>query len=390
MRFKSALTNSTDPLEAADALCGGVEGYEPDLAILFTSHHYDPEFEKLLVSVHGGLNARNLIGCAAESVIGPDREVERQPGAVLWVAELPGVRVLPFVLDYMDLQLLGTPEALRERIGAPEDQRPGFIVIPDPFSIPADDLLGRLDQAFPGSPIVGGMATGAESPGQTRLFLNDQVLRHGAIGVSLTGAVDITTVVSQGCRPVGEAYVITGCQDNLITELGGKPALDVLKHIYSESSSDDQALMQGGIHVGRVVNESLQQYAPGDFLVRNVLGFVENKAIAVGDYLRRGQTVQFHVRDAKTADEDMRLLIQSQVVDCQLSPRGGLLFSCSGRGAHLFGTPNHDIKIINELMADCAVAGFFAGGEIGPIGNATFVHGFTSSLVLFTPPSDSD
>lgn len=384
MRFKSVLTTDSDHELAVETLCAGVQGYEPDLAILFTSHHYDPHFEKLVTDIYGRINARNLIGCAAESVVGPDRELERQPAAVLWVAELPGVRVLPFVLDFADLETLTTPEKLRERIGAPLDDRPSFILIPDPFSIPADDLLDRLDQAFPGSPIVGGMASGAEAFGQTRLFLNDQVLRQGAVGVSLTGDVAISTIVSQGCRPVGKTYIVTDCRENLITELNGLPAYDVLKDVYTEASTEEQKLMQAGIHLGRVVDEKLEEHAPSNFLMRNILGVVGTQAIAVGDYLRRGQTVQFHVRDAKTADHDMRLLIQSHVVERNLAPAGGLLFTCNGRGASLFGRPDHDIKLINELVDTCQIAGFFAGGEIGPIGNATFVHGLTSNLVLFT------
>ena len=302
------------------------------------------------------------------------------------MAELPRVRVLPFILDFMDLQTLETGESFRDRIGVALDDRPSFIVIPDPFSMPADDLLGRLDRAFPGSPIVGGMASGAEAIGQTRLFLNDQVLRQGVVGVSLTGDVTITSVVSQGCRAVGKTYVITGCRDNLITELGGRPAYEVLKEVYAGASAQEQELMQTGVHVGRVVNEALDEHSPGDILVRNVLGVVGGKAIAVGDYLRLGQAVQFHVRDARTADKDMRLLIRSRVVERNLSPAGGLLFSCNGRGSRLFGQPNHDISIVNELIDSCEVAGFFAGGEIGPIGDATFVHGLTSSLVLFTSP----
>lgn len=385
MRFKSVLTTDPEPKPAAAALSAGVQGYEPDLAVLFTSHHYDPDFETLLTAVYARINARNLIGCAAESVIGPNREMERQPAAVLWVAEMPDVRVLPFILDFADLQTLTTPSDLRERIGVVLDDAPDFIMLPDPFSIPADRLLGRMDKAFPGSQIVGGMASGAEALGQTRLFLNDQVLRQGAVGVSLTGDVNISTIVSQGCRPVGNTYVITECQDNLITELSGRAAYDVLKKVYTEASAEEQELMQSGVHLGRVVNERLEPFAPGDFLVRNILGVVGNKAIAVGDYLRRGQTIQFHVRDAKTADQDMRLLIRSRVVDQQLSPAGGLLFTCNGRGARLFGKPDHDIKVVNELVGTCEVAGFFAGGEIGPIGDATFVHALTSSLVLFTP-----
>lgn len=386
MRFKSVITTDPDPARASEALSGEVADFEPDLAMLFASHHYDPDFETLLAGVHGKIGARNVIGCAAEGIIGPDQELERQPAAVLWVSEMPGVRALPFILDYGDLQTLTTPDALRERLSVPVGDCPNIVVIPDPLTMPANDLLERLDKAFPGSPIVGGMASGAETPGQTRLFLNDQVVRQGAVGVTLTGELRISTVVSQGCRPVGETYVITGCKDNLITELGGRSAYDVLKDVYSEASVEEQQLMQTGVHVGRAVGEVPQDRVPGSFLIRSILGVVGKGAIAVGDHLRRGQTVQFHVRDAKTADHDMRLLLQSRVLDRDVSPAGGLLFTCNGRGSRLFGHADHDIGVVNELIDTCQVAGFFAAGEIGPVGNSTFVHGLTSSLVLFTAP----
>jgi small ligand-binding sensory domain FIST len=386
MQFKSILTTDPVAASAAKELAEGVAGIEADLAVLFASHHYEPDFHELLSGVRDGINARNLIGCAGESIIGPDREIERRPAAVLWVAKMPGVRVLPFVLDYADLESLDTNEAWWDRIGLVPDDRPSFIIIPDPFSIPADEVLARMDRAFPGSPIVGGMASGAEAPGQTRLFSNDQVLRQGAVGVSLTGDVSITTVVSQGCRPVGKPYIITECRENLIVQLGGRSAYDVLKEVYQEASEDEQALMRGGVHVGRVINESLQSFTPGDFLVRNVIGVVEDSALAVGEYVRKGQTIQFHVRDARSADEEMRLLLKRNVVEGKLAPSGGLLFSCNGRGSRLFGKPDHDIGLVNEALTGCQVAGFFAAGEIGPVGPRTFVHGFTSSLFLFTPP----
>ncbi|MCK4658701.1 MAG: FIST C-terminal domain-containing protein [Phycisphaerae bacterium] len=381
MRFKSTVTTEPEAALAAESLCAEVQDYEPDLAVLFTSHHYDPDFQLLLSGVYERINARNLIGCAAEGIIGPCQELERQPAAVLWVAEMPGTRVLPFILDYADLQNLNTPEAMRDRIGIPLDDCPCFIALPDPFSIPAEGLLERLGGAFPGAPIVGGMASGAETIGQTRLFLNDQVLRQGAVGVSLTGDVGINTIVSQGCRPVGKPYIITECQDNLITKLADRSAYDVLNEVYGEASAEEQKLMQNSIYLGRAVPGSP---GPSDFLVRNVLGVVGGKAIAIGDHPRQGQIIQFHVQDAETADRDLRLLLRSQVVDQNLSPAGGLLFNCNGRGARLFGKPDHDIKVVNELVGSCQVAGFFAAGEIGPLGDETYVHGLTSSLALFT------
>lgn len=383
MFFKSAITTEADPTAAVSHLKKSLDGVQPDLLLIFVSHHYGPDYDELLSALRDAINTRNLIGCTGESIIGPDREIERAPAIAVWAAKLPDVRVLPFVVDQNDVQSLDGAESWREHLGVQPHEKPGFIVLPDPFSIDAESCLEQMDDAFPGSKIVGGLASGANAPGQNRLFLGDQVLRQGLVGVSLSGPIAIHAVVSQGCRPIGEPFVVTKADQNVIFELRGKPVLEVLRQVYNAAPPADQQLMQQGLHVGRVVDERLGKFGPGDFLIRNLMGVVNDEAVAINALVRPGQTIQFHVRDSKTADEEMKNLLTGKVTTMPRPPMGGLLFSCNGRGSRLFGAANHDIGLVNKIAGNCEVAGFFAAGEIGPVGDKTFIHGFTSSLILF-------
>jgi small ligand-binding sensory domain FIST len=233
--------------------------------------------------------------------------------------------------------------------------------------------------------IVGGMASGASEPGGNGLLTADQVYHEGAVAVRIHGPVAIRSVVSQGCRPIGKHYVITKARQNIIQELGGKPAMTQLQELFAELTAEEQQLMQNGVHVGRVINEYQDQFERGDFLVRNVIGADPNSgAIAIGEYVRPGQTVQFHVRDASSADEELRELLATSRTKAGPAA-GGLLFTCNGRGTRLFETPNHDAGVVTATLGSIPLAGFFAQGEIGPIGGRNFLHGFTASVVLFAP-----
>jgi small ligand-binding sensory domain FIST len=383
MIVRAGVTSEADAIEATSELCDLVGGFAPDLAAVWVSPEHRDQYQSIVDLVREVLSPRNLIGCSMAGVIGPGAELERGAGVALWVAKMPGVRVLPFVLDQNDLTNLQSVGDWHDRLGVTPEDIPTIMVLPDPYSIRFDDCLGIMDEAFPGSTIVGGVASGAKGPGQNRLFLNDQVLRQGLVGVTLTGAVRVSTVVSQGCRPIGPTFVITKAESNVIMELGGRAAYSVLRDVHDQADAQEQELMRSGLHVGRVIDEHADGFGPDDFLIRNVAGVVENKGLAVTDYLRAGQTIQFHVRDAATADQDMRSILEGKLKKMEHPPQGGLMFNCNGRGTHLFPEPNHDISLINELIPDCPVAGCFAAGEIGPVGGTTFVHGFTSSLILF-------
>lgn len=383
MKFHSILALGADSELVAGELVEQAGDFKADLAVLFTSHHHGPEFGELLGRLHDGLNVRNLIGCTGESIIGPDREIEGQPAVVLWLASLPGVRVLPFLIDQEDLQSFENVQALEDRVGASASEQPSFVILAEPHTFDIHTAILCMDQAYPARPKVGGMASGGSQAGENRLFLNDQELRQGLVGVALSGPVRIETVVSQGCRPIGKPLTVTQAQRNVIEELDGSKPYEVLKKTYMEAPAEEQELMQQGLHVGVVVDQKLTAFRPGDFLIHNLLGVQEQSNLVIGGLIRRGQTIQFHVRDATTADAEMRALLASKSDQIAPSTGGGLLFNCNGRGRHMFEQPNHDIALVNRAFASCQVAGFFAQGEIGPVGGRSFVHGFTSSLILF-------
>jgi small ligand-binding sensory domain FIST len=254
----------------------------------------------------------------------------------------------------------------------------------DPFSFPTDLFLKRYHEIAPGSPVIGGMASGSQVPEGNRLVLDDTVATEGAVGLELSGPFVVRTIVSQGCRPIGRTMIVTRAEQNMIRELGRRPVLDVIREVFAALPAEDQELVRQGLHIGRVISEYQEKFQRGDFLIRNVIGGDEAGGMAVTDVIRVGQTVQFHVRDGETADEDLRSLLSHERQsrpDARI--RGALLFTCNGRGSRLFPAPNHDVATIHELLGPVPVAGFFAMGEIGPVGGQNFVHGFTASIALF-------
>jgi small ligand-binding sensory domain FIST len=328
--------------------------------------------------------ANHVIGTTAESVLGGEIEVEGNPGLVLWVLDLPGLTIETVRLGYEDGAFIGWNDPAT---GVDESSRALFLLA-EPFSFPADEFLARLDQRNKGFRVLGGMASGASMPGQNRLVIDDDEYRTGAVGVLISGDVTIRTVISQGCRPIGRHLLVTKAETNMIRELGRRPAMEVLQEIFAELDGPDRDRVRRGLHLGRVMNEYQDKFGPGDFLVRNVLGSDGGTAIAVNDMVRVGQTVQFHVRDAATADEDLRIML-SQIATTPeaASPAAALLFTCNGRGSRLFDSPHHDISAVHEVLGAVPTAGFFAMGEIGPVGRDNFLHGFTASIALFYPKS---
>jgi small ligand-binding sensory domain FIST len=268
----------------------------------------------------------------------------------------------------------------------PEDD-PHFILLLDPFSVPAEAIISGLDYAFPRAAKIGGLASGGRSPNADALFLDDMCYRDGAVGLSLFGDIIIDTVVAQGCKPIGETMRITSAQDNALLEIDGNPSIRALELTYEHLAESEQALIQNSLFLGIAMDPLEASFAPGGFLIRNVIGADPNSgALYIGSHLHEGQLVQFHVHDADTSAADLRDCLQSYVRDVHGSPAvGALLFSCVGRGTNLYKYPNHDVGIFRDVVGGLPVGGFFCNGEIGPVGGVTYLHGFTSCFGLFRP-----
>ena len=388
---RTAATEIADSLFDELSAPGSTSGC--DLALLFASFHHRAAFDDAAAIVRKAIAPRTVLGVTAEAVIGGDRELEGVAGLSAIALRLPGVRVHAWHSTPDDPMPLEDPQAIRNRIGFNDEFRTA-IMVGDPFTTPITRLLPALtisgQTAEKPAPVVitGGMASGSSQPGLNVLIQNERVLSAGAVGVSLSGNLDIDFIVSQGCRPIGTPFIITKCKGNVILELGGRKAIDALQEMAQELSEAEKRLLSRGLLMGRVVNEYKDRFGRGDFLVRNVMGFDQKiGGIAAGERCRPGQTIQFHVRDAVTATEDLQLLLDSQVLN-PAPPFGALLFSCNGRGERLFGQPNHDLNIIRERLGEIPIAGFFAAGEFGPIGDRSYLHGHTASLaVLRAQPS---
>ncbi len=386
MRFHAAISEEESTPAAADAIVAAARSasVDPDIAFVFFTAPHTPEAATLLEKISADLSPRALIGVSAEGIIGPDREIERAPAISLLTGHLSNVNIHPFHIAKSEWRdLLEDPGALKERIGA-GDQTRALIAIGDPFSTPTNQFLAAIDTHCPGLPVIGGMASAAHAPGENALLFNDTMHDEGMVGVSLSGPLQVQTVVSQGCRPFGKTMVITKSKDNVIHTLGGRPAIQALRDALMEMPEPERQLLQNGLFLGRAISEYKETFDRGDFLVRNVMN-VDNDtgAIAVGDYVRTGQTVRFHVRDAATASEDLNEMLAPE----KLSPRpaGGLLFSCNGRGSRLFDKPSHDVSAATRAMPAIPIAGFFAAGELGPVSGQNFIHGHTASFALFRP-----
>lgn len=389
LKFLSAFSTADTVTEALEDLKSQTRltwcSKEPvDLACLFISAHHRADAHELLEGIHQMSEIGALIGCTGESIIGSNKEVEQAPAVSLWLAQMPNVNVHPFVMGMGEISLASDLNDWTTRIGALPDKAPYLIVLPEPFTSDFKNTLEGLNETYKGSAILGGVPS-AGGRGENLLFFNDQIRDEGIVGIVLEGDIEIQAVVSQGCRPIGRPFVVTNARGNLIFELAGEPALKRFQEVYSGLSELDQSMVRNGLHVGRVVDEYKEDFQRGDFLIRNVLGAdKESGGLAIADQVRVGQTIQFHVRDADSADEDLRELLEKDIESAEgASPAGALLFSCNGRGTRMFDRPCHDAGVFTEVMGHVPLAGFFAAGEIGPIGKENFVHGFTASLAMF-------
>jgi small ligand-binding sensory domain FIST len=353
-------------------------GSSPSFAVLFASGHFFGNAEALAAAVAGETGQIPLIGCVAEAVAGGSREVESEPAVSLWLAADVGP-VETFSMEFVPTPSGGAFGGYRF------EQEAGIrLMICDPFTFPIADLLAHLNQHVPGATVMGGMASGGLRVRQSRLFLDGRVLAHGAVGASLPRA-EVHALVAQGCRPVGNPYTTTRADGNVIFELGGRPPLERLRDLAAAVPASDAELLAQGVHLGVVIDEYQAEPGQGDFLIRGVAGVdPESGAIAVGDEVAVGQTVQFHVRDAGSADEDLRRTLEREAAALgNRRAAGALLFTCNGRGSRLFAEPDHDAGLLAEVLGQIPVAGFFCAGELGPVGGQNFLHAYTASIALF-------
>jgi small ligand-binding sensory domain FIST len=386
-----------------------------DLGLVFISSAFASEFPRLMPLLQERLPGVSLIGCSGGGIIGMGQsgqaeEIEGQPALSLTLASLPGVQVRTFHLAAEELPDLDSPpNAWMELIGVPVEAEPNFVLLADPFSSKINDLLQGLDFAYAGSIKVGGLASTRVMGSNIALFCDYKFYQEGVVGVALSGNLVLETIVAQGCRPIGQPYLVTEGERNILLALEeeqtatGSTArgsgavvsqkrtpLEVLQDLIQSLNEEDRSLAQHSLFIGVAQSEFKQNLEPGDFLIRNLLG-VDPRigAIAIGDRIRPGQRIQFHLRDARASADDLETLLQRyrrQYGSETTSSGGALMFSCLGRGEGLYGEPNFDTRLFNRYLFNVPVSGFFCNGEIGPVGESTFLHGYTSVFGICRQP----
>lgn len=378
----------------------------PDLGLVFISSAFASDYSRLMPLLQEQLCLPTLIGCGAGGVVGMNsrhqaQEIEGEPALSLMLAHLPDVKVHPFHISADDLPDLDSPpDQWVELIGVKPEDQPQFIILVDPYFGQINDFLQGLDYAYPGSVKVGGLASTGVMGGTTGVFCGSRRYSEEIVGLALHGNIVIETIVAQGCRPIGHPYRVTQGERNIVLEVETQAEdgdlemassgvsvrlspLEALQDLVQDLNEEDRQLAQNSLFVGVVRDEFKQKLEPGDFLIRNLIGVDPRAgAIAIGDRVRPGQRIQFHLRDSRTSAEDLELLMeryqrQASSFPEELTNAAALMFSCLGRGEGLYGEPNFDSELFRRYL-NIPLSGFFCNGEIGPVGNGTFLHGYTS------------
>ena len=374
--FSTDLDATRATVEAASDATATFDGEHPDLVFAFFSTDHRDSAEEVSTALGERFPLAAVIGAAAEGIVAGPHELEAGPAVSVFAAVLPETSVVPFALDFVEVG-----DGVAEYHGWPDGLAPDSTVVMmcDPFSFPAGHLLAKMNDEAPGMLVIGGVASGVHGEAEARLLLNEAVRSSGAVCVGISGRVRVRPLVSQGCRPIGGPATITRADRNMIFELAGGRPVERINEIWTNASPKERALMQNGLFLGRVADEYKTEFSAGDFVIRNVVGAdAETGVVAVGDVVAVGETVQFHVRDPEAADE----ALHESLVNLDVTPAGALLFTCNGRGSNMFSEPDHDASMVSKLLGT-PLAGFFANGELGPIGSKNFWHSFTASLALF-------
>jgi small ligand-binding sensory domain FIST len=399
MEWASALASDEHFSRAFDAAADEIIrqlSVPPNLLIAFVSHDYADEMEQLSDMVAATFPGCLLIGCSAGGVIGAGREIENQPALSFLAGILPGVELTPF--HWVDVPRISetcseedVKSIWRDRVGIASEREPAFLVFTDPFTCDAQSMLAGLDAVYPNACKLGGMLSGSKRPGKGRLFIGNDQHREGAVAIALRGNFKMESVVAQGCKPIGEKFIVTKFEDNVIHEFNRGRPVDVLRDVYQTLDCHDQNLAEHSLFVGIELTAKSRGglLTDGDFLMRHALSFdPKDGTMTVDGPLEDHQVIQFHVRDRSTSSEDLDDVLAHYQQTHEGSPAAALMISCLGRGADLYGTSDHDSSAFLNRFGDVPICGFFGNGEIGAVGGKAFVHGYSSSFGMIRPRSE--
>lgn len=388
MRWVSAISDLDDTAGALASVGAQVQeqlaGERPDLLLVFSTPDHAVGWDELGSDLLERLGGHALAGCSGGGIIGGRREIEQRAALAVTAAVLPEVAITTMHLEAS--QLPESAAQWHERLGFGPHEEPCFVLMPDPFAFDPEACIASLDEAYPGAPKIGGLASGGILPRTNAVFVDGTCHRSGAALLALRGNVRLEPIIAQGCRPIGETMLVSSCDGHVIHGLDSRPPGEVLEALHESLSEDEQELVRDSLFMG-IEMRNQREYRAGDFLVRNIVGMqADGKALAVAALVSRWQAVQFHLRDRRASVEDLeRQLDRYAATEGVKGAAGALLFSCLGRGEQLYGEANHDTDAFVAKMGDLGLSGFFGNGEIGPVGERTYLHGYTSAFGVFRP-----
>ncbi|MBI4607638.1 MAG: FIST C-terminal domain-containing protein [Candidatus Rokubacteria bacterium] len=354
-----------------------------DLALVFTTPDAYASASKILHVVRRVTGARTVVGCSGAGVLTDHREVEGETAVAVLTVRGERLAATPCLLE--DQKRAGAEAGfeLADQLGATVAEGGCLLLLPDAIGLDPPALLSGLREVLGFVPVVGGVAAGMPL---FELF-NTEPVRGGIAGVAVSGPRPVVGV-AQGCMPIGAPYVITRAEENVIHEIGSRPAVEILKEAISSLENPQERIRRAGIFAGLAMDPAKSPLDRGDFLVRSLVGVDQSTgAIAVAEPVRVGQTIQFQIRDAQAAREDLRATLRDLAERLgRRPPAFGCYFNCAGRGQGLFGVADHDVRLIREHLGEFPLAGFFGNGEFAPVGHRNFFHTYTGALVVF--PSD--
>lgn len=362
----------TSIAEVTDTLHEGMRGAAPDLVMLVTSFHHARILPAAAAELRRTLGAGHVLGGTADTVMGDARAPEGRPATSGLALHLPGAGIRTWRSTPRNALPLSNPHELPAAVGLTDDTTAVFI-LGDPYTTPASRMVPLLSTCMDRPiPVFGGLLSGASQSGGNCVLLDDLALNEGYAGITFSG-LDIDVISSEGCKPIGQPLVVTQCTENIMQQLGGRPAVEALQETVEALSPSDQELARTGLVVGQAMDSNKTRFGRGDFELRAVMGVHPERGIAIAAVPRVGRTIQFHVREPRAADEDLRMLLDGQSLS--ESPLAVLTTSCNARGKAFFGHEAHDGNVLRERLEKPPLWGFHAVGEFGPVGTSSIVHG---------------
>ena len=350
-----------------------------DLALVFVTGDAHTRAHEALHAVRRVTGAPVVLGCSGTGILTERREVEGEMAVAVLAVRCERLVATPFSFEHQgERRDLGAE--LAQRIGSTVAEGGCALVLPDAMGCNPPALLTQLHDALGFVPVLGAVAAGAP---MFELY-NTDAMEGALIGVALSGLTPLIGV-TQGCTPIGEPYVITHAEGNVIQRIGSRLALEMLTKAIRANPDTEARIRQAGVFAGLAMDPAKSPLERGDFLVRNLVGADRaSGALAVAERVRIGQTLQFQIRDAQASRQDLLEMLDelAERLDGR-RPVFGCYFDCAGRGRGLFGVPDHDVTVIRERLGEFPLVGFFGNGEFAPIGRRNFFHNYTGALVVF-------